>query len=37
MDEGIRDLETHKISTWREVFESNGHVKPLVTIGPSER
>lgn len=37
MDEGIRELEQHKISTWREVFEADGHVKPVVTIGPSER
>ncbi|KAH7698745.1 loechrig isoform VII, partial [Aphelenchoides avenae] len=36
MDEGIRELEQHKISTWREVFEADGHVKPVVTIGPSE-
>uniref|UniRef100_A0AC34G8Q9 CBS domain-containing protein n=1 Tax=Panagrolaimus sp. ES5 TaxID=591445 RepID=A0AC34G8Q9_9BILA len=31
-----KELEEHKISTWRSVFEENGHVKPFVTIDPSE-
>lgn len=32
----MRELEEHKISTWRSVFEANGNVKPFVTIDPSE-
>ena len=34
--DGMRELEEHKISTWRRVFEDAGHVKPFVTIDPSE-
>jgi 5'-AMP-activated protein kinase regulatory gamma subunit len=36
VSDGMRELEEHKISTWRSVFEANGHVKPFVTIDPSE-
>lgn len=35
--EGIKELEEHKISTWRETFEKDGKARPLVTIDPSER
>lgn len=34
--DGMRELEEHKISTWRQVFEADGHVKPFVTIDPTE-
>uniref|UniRef100_A0A915AJI4 CBS domain-containing protein n=1 Tax=Parascaris univalens TaxID=6257 RepID=A0A915AJI4_PARUN len=34
--EGIKELEEHKISTWRETFEKDGKARPLVTIDPSE-
>lgn len=34
--EGIKELEEHKIATWRETFESDGHSRPLVTIDPAE-
>lgn len=35
--DGIRELEEHKISTWRNVFETDGYIKSFVTIDPSER
>ncbi|KAK0417841.1 hypothetical protein QR680_013237 [Steinernema hermaphroditum] len=34
--EGIKELEEHKIITWREEFERDGRLPPLVTIDPSE-
>jgi 5'-AMP-activated protein kinase regulatory gamma subunit len=34
--EGFSELEQHKISTWRDVFEADGRAKTLVTIDPSE-
>ncbi|VDM39056.1 unnamed protein product [Toxocara canis] len=34
--EGIKELEEHKISTWRETFEKDGKARTLVTIDPSE-
>jgi len=37
MGDGMKELEEHKISTWREVFQTDGQLKPLVTIDPSER
>lgn len=37
MGEGMKKLEEHKISTWRSVFEADGHLKPFVAIDPSER
>lgn len=35
--EGIEDLEKHKIATWRDELEQDGHLKPLVSISPCER
>ncbi|TKR68140.1 hypothetical protein L596_024164 [Steinernema carpocapsae] len=34
--EGIKELEEHKIITWRETFETDGKLPALVTIDPSE-
>uniref|UniRef100_A0A7E4W6V3 5'-AMP-activated protein kinase subunit gamma-2 n=1 Tax=Panagrellus redivivus TaxID=6233 RepID=A0A7E4W6V3_PANRE len=36
VSDGMRELEEHKISTWRAVFEADGHVKPFYTIDPTE-
>jgi 5'-AMP-activated protein kinase regulatory gamma subunit len=34
--DGMRQLEEHKISTWRNVFEVDGKLKNFITIDPSE-
>ncbi|VDK18244.1 unnamed protein product, partial [Anisakis simplex] len=34
--DGIKELEEHKISTWRETFEKDGKARALITIDPSE-
>uniref|UniRef100_A0AC34REJ7 CBS domain-containing protein n=1 Tax=Panagrolaimus sp. JU765 TaxID=591449 RepID=A0AC34REJ7_9BILA len=36
VSESLKELELHKISTWRAVFEEDGRTKPFVTIDPSE-
>lgn len=36
MNEGMKQLEEHKISTWREIFKADNNVKPFVTIDPTE-
>ncbi|KAI6188669.1 hypothetical protein M3Y98_00379100 [Aphelenchoides besseyi] len=33
---GIRELEQHKICSWREVFRENGQLKPFICINPRE-
>ncbi|CAG9539616.1 unnamed protein product [Cercopithifilaria johnstoni] len=35
-NEDIEDLEKHKIATWREELEQDGHLKPLASISPCE-
>uniref|UniRef100_A0A1I7VKE5 5'-AMP-activated protein kinase subunit gamma-1-like n=1 Tax=Loa loa TaxID=7209 RepID=A0A1I7VKE5_LOALO len=35
-NEGIQDLEKHKIANWRDELERDGHLKPLASISPSE-
>jgi len=37
MNDGMKQLEEHKISTWREIFKADNNVKPFVTIDPTER
>ncbi|KAI1713761.1 CBS domain-containing protein [Ditylenchus destructor] len=34
--EGMKQLEEHKISTWRNVFDTDGQTKKFITIDPSE-
>ncbi len=34
---GVKELEEHKISTWRDVLEKDGRLRPLITIDPGER
>ncbi|CAD5220497.1 unnamed protein product [Bursaphelenchus xylophilus] len=36
VSDGIKELEQHKISTWRKVFEEDGHLKKMTYIDPSE-
>lgn len=33
----MKQLEEHKISTWRQIFREDNSVKAFVTIDPSER
>jgi len=33
----MKQLEEHKISTWREMFKEDNCVKPFVSIDPTER
>ncbi|KAI6215532.1 hypothetical protein M3Y94_00395800 [Aphelenchoides besseyi] len=33
---GIRELEQHKICSWREVFRENGQLKSFISINPRE-
>ncbi|MFH4977126.1 hypothetical protein AB6A40_003835 [Gnathostoma spinigerum] len=35
-EDGIKELEEHKITTWRKVLEEDGNIRPFVTIDPSE-
>lgn len=37
IDDGMKQLEEHKISTWREVFNKDGNLKSFISIDPSER
>ncbi|KAI3410193.1 hypothetical protein GPALN_006551 [Globodera pallida] len=36
MSDGMKQLEEHKISTWREIFREDNSVKPFITIDPLE-
>uniref|UniRef100_A0A914C034 CBS domain-containing protein n=1 Tax=Acrobeloides nanus TaxID=290746 RepID=A0A914C034_9BILA len=36
VSDGIQKLEEHKISTWRKLFETDGQLKPFITIDPHE-
>jgi hypothetical protein len=37
MNDGIKQLEEHRISTWREIFKADNSTKQLITIDPTER
>ena len=36
MEGGIRKLEEHKISTWRNILKKDKALKPMVVVDPSE-
>ncbi|VDK56662.1 unnamed protein product, partial [Gongylonema pulchrum] len=35
-NEGIKGLEEHKIATWREELQHDGHLKPFAFIRPTD-